>query len=922
MFDWLIAIPPILVVLLVAGIVTLESLGLPLPGESVLIAAVLLSLGGAGVDPWLLAAAAAVGAIVGDSLGYYIGKRWGARLLRYLSQRYPKYFGVARINAAVGLMQKWGAYAVFFGRFVALLRVFAGPLAGAMAMPYGRFLLANALGGIAWAGGVTAITVALGKSALAIIHAFGWVALAAVAVLIIVIVAIVVYRARRRPEGADAATETEQELDLLIPAAQDAQGANPGGAAVRDALGAAVKPLVTFARRAPFTTILVLVIIIGGVATGAMWHLSRAQSWYGDVAFGLPPLAAGMWWTPITGSLLGNGAWHYALLIVQLLIVGGIFEFRFGWKRTALVFLGGQALAVLGTLAIVAVLAPTGWEWATRLADDLDVGASGGIAALTAALVWVLRPPWRLRLGLALGALVSLRLLYVGDLADIEHFLPVAAIFTIYAVQRHRATGLATSTREDRLIAFTALIGLGTAQVVAALFSLDGPLGKSTAETETWVGVAIDVVVILLVANGIRRGQRFAWIVAVALGIFNLLELLLIVVAVATSGSLDEGLTMNFAGSLLWVLVVGFLIVARRSFAVRVRPSKNSISGERRGTVEEAREILPKVGGSTISWMTLWPRNHYLLSPKKDGYVAYQEYSGVALALGDPVAPASELSELIHDFASRAELAGHTPAFFSATQATVDAAPASWQRVQVAEDTIIDLPGLELKGKPWQPVRSAVNRAEREGIRFKMTTLAEEPWAVLAQVRAISEDWVGDKGLPEMGFTLGGVDEALDPAVRLGIAIDDDGSVHGVTSWLPVYGKDGEVRGWTLDLMRRRDGGFKPVMEFLIISSAMAFRDEGAAFASLSGAPLAGSGEAEATPLDQVLSQVSELLEPLYGFSSLHNFKMKFNPRFEPMYLVFRDESDLPRIGIGLTRAYLPTATTGQLIRAGLGAGK
>ena len=147
MFDWLIAIPPILVVLLVAGIVTLESLGLPLPGESVLIAAVLLSLGGTGVDPWLLAAAAAVGAIVGDSLGYYIGKRWGARLLRYLSQRYPKYFGVARINAAVGLMQKWGAYAVFFGRFVALLRVFAGPLAGAMAMPYGRFLLANALGG-------------------------------------------------------------------------------------------------------------------------------------------------------------------------------------------------------------------------------------------------------------------------------------------------------------------------------------------------------------------------------------------------------------------------------------------------------------------------------------------------------------------------------------------------------------------------------------------------------------------------------------------------------------------------------------------------------------------------------------------------------------------------------------------------------
>ena len=66
-----------------------------------------------------------------------------------------------------------------------------------------------------------------------------------------------------------------------------------------------------------------------------------------------------------------------------------------------------------------------------------------------------------------------------------------------------------------------------------------------------------------------------------------------------------------------------------------------------------------------------------------------------------------------------------------------------------------------------------------------MVHLSEEPRALVAQVRAISEEWVGDKGLPEMGFTLGGVEEALDSEVRTGLAIDAEGTVHGVTSVAP-----------------------------------------------------------------------------------------------------------------------------------------
>jgi phosphatidylglycerol lysyltransferase len=173
-----------------------------------------------------------------------------------------------------------------------------------------------------------------------------------------------------------------------------------------------------------------------------------------------------------------------------------------------------------------------------------------------------------------------------------------------------------------------------------------------------------------------------------------------------------------------------------------------------------------------------------------------------------------------------------------------------------------------------------------------------------------------------MGFTLGGIDEALDPRVRVGLAEDADGVIQGVTSWLPVHAPGGAVRGWTLDVMRRRDdGAFRPVVEFLIASSCLAFKEDGATRVSLSGAPLARTGKGEgAAVLDRPLDTLGARLEPLYGFRSLHSFKAKFQPRYEPMHLLYRDEADLPRIGLALTKAYLPDTSVRellQLIRSG-----
>jgi lysylphosphatidylglycerol synthetase-like protein (DUF2156 family) len=117
--------------------------------------------------------------------------------------------------------------------------------------------------------------------------------------------------------------------------------------------------------------------------------------------------------------------------------------------------------------------------------------------------------------------------------------------------------------------------------------------------------------------------------------------------------------------------------------------------------------------------------------------------------------------------------------------------------------------------------------------------------------------------------------------------------------------------------MRRRDGGFGPVMEFLIGSSAKAFAEEGAQILSLSGAPLAHEYPEGAGAIAEIQDWMAGVLEPVYGFASLHRFKQKFHPRYETMYLLYRDEGDLTRIGAALTRAFLPSATLSQFAGAG-----
>ncbi|MER7762073.1 DedA family protein [Streptomyces sp. NPDC097619] len=211
--EWLETVPAVSIYLLVGVVIGLESLGIPLPGEIILVSSALLASQHGEIDPVVLGVCASTGAIVGDSIGYAIGRKGGRPLLAKLERKFPKHFSASNVAMAERSFEKWGVWAVFFGRFVALLRIFAGPLAGVLHMPYWKFLLANVFGGILWAGGTTAVIYYVGVVAEAWLKRFSWLGLVLAVLIGLTSLLVLKNRAKKAAaESAPTAARTEQPV--------------------------------------------------------------------------------------------------------------------------------------------------------------------------------------------------------------------------------------------------------------------------------------------------------------------------------------------------------------------------------------------------------------------------------------------------------------------------------------------------------------------------------------------------------------------------------------------------------------------------------------------------------------------------------------------------------------------------------------
>ena len=785
-------------------------------------------------------------------------------------------------------------------------------------------------------------------------------------------------------ESAPAATPDEVVTDT---AEHEPRRRNRFLAAVGDLL-----------RRYWGTAFLLACVLIAGVSTGALWReVAEGSALYDDVAYGLPALQDGRWWTFLTGMFFAPALILYVPILLLLVLVAATYERRVGHVRTIVVAIGGQFLAGLLTALFLWIFHESGWTWARQLGDELDLGISAGGFALMGALTAVMQPVWRNRVRVGVGAYLFAVMLNSGLLWDIEHWIAFVLGVAAGPFLAGRAPVMPQvrfTRRTQRAVVALIVAVFAIAALVEGVFPgnggpFQGPATIAEQSTETSLALIIGAVVQLAAADGLRRGRRLAWTlitVVLALSLITLITddasaertadfvlngglLLLMLITFRAFTARSGRKSFRHAGRrLLWVggglflyTAVGFFVL-QDEFVPTARPIDmvteffsrlvftssgniepvtstaewfvNSIgvvwltailitvvgliySSRRARPFPQAdthlRELLHQHHSSNIGWMLTWKDITAWFTEDRETAIGYQVVGSVALCLADPVGPLDKREAAMREFDAYCFRRGWIPCLFAAGQQTADMASGmNWTAVEVAEDSVMQLAQLEFKGKAFQDVRTAINKAGKQNVELVVTSWADSKPVVTDQLRAISGGWVSDKALPEMGFTLGTLREAEDPEVRVHLAVDADQTVEGFTSWMPVY-EDGQVVGWTLDLMRRRDQGFRPVMEFMIGASAMQLKEEGYRFVSLSAAPLAKAPDQPGTTSDQEVLQklldfLGKTLEPYYGFQSLFAFKQKFRPEHHPMYLVFPDTTALAEIGLAVARAYMPDA--------------
>ncbi len=393
--------------------------------------------------------------------------------------------------------------------------------------------------------------------------------------------------------------------------------------------------------------------------------------------------------------------------------------------------------------------------------------------------------------------------------------------------------------------------------------------------------------------------------------------------------ALRDPLPPHTAWIIRWFLrslpLLGFTVLFGTAVAA-LRPAlhRKRLRAER----ERVVPLVAQYGESSVSAFSLAPGTDYFFSRSGRAAIAYRFESDTLLAIGDPIGPADELVPLLRDFARFAEERDWTFAFFQSLPEHQDIYRSlGWRALHIGEDPIIRPDAFSLEGSAMGDVRRASAKLQSAGLEAVHFRPAVNPFDPAhdrdgfgQQLGAISADWLRAHPGGERGCCMGRFDVqhlrdswlavAWNPAAR---------RVEAFLTWVAVPAR----RGWALDLMRRRHDAPAGVMEFLVAASVEEARRAGDEILSLSLSALAraetnGAPEPEESAAVTVGRTIlTKHLSRFYSFEGLFKWKAKFQPAFEPRYLVYSHPLALPRVALALARAQSPEGLRSYLRRGG-----
>ncbi|MCW4353802.1 phosphatidylglycerol lysyltransferase domain-containing protein [Hoyosella sp. YIM 151337] len=344
------------------------------------------------------------------------------------------------------------------------------------------------------------------------------------------------------------------------------------------------------------------------------------------------------------------------------------------------------------------------------------------------------------------------------------------------------------------------------------------------------------------------------------------------------------------------VLVVVVAGVALLAAAVVGRPGRSA-------DLERVSAVLAKHGKTGLAHFHLLDDKNWVFSPDGDAFVGYAVTGTTAVALGEPVGERESALAAARAFLDLCDRNGWTPVFHQATPEGADLLAAlGLKRLKIGEEAIIDVQSWSSDGRSYKSLRSALRRCERAGYRVAILPhpVTERD---LARLREVSDAWLDDGGHRERTFTLGRFDPDYLRTTPVVVVVDDDDTIQAFANVLPSYqSEDG-----SFDLMRRRPGSANGVMDFLFVALIGRFKQAGKRGMNLGLAPLAGVGDPAQddnapSVADRVLRLIYERGDRFFNYGGLRAFKDKWQPRWEPRYLVYANEASLPKAALGVAR--------------------
>ncbi|PKV87053.1 phosphatidylglycerol lysyltransferase domain-containing protein [Streptomyces sp. TLI_146] len=329
----------------------------------------------------------------------------------------------------------------------------------------------------------------------------------------------------------------------------------------------------------------------------------------------------------------------------------------------------------------------------------------------------------------------------------------------------------------------------------------------------------------------------------------------------------------------------------------------------------QLRDLLAKHGArDSLGHFALRRDKAVVFSPSGKAAVTYRVVSGVMLASGDPIGDVEAWPGAIERFMDEAKAHSWTPAVVgcSETGGEVWTRETGLDALELGDEAVVDAADFSLSGRAMRNVRQMVKRIERNGYETRVRRVRDLSVGELERIQRAAEAWRGTDTERGFSMALGRIGDPGDGDCVIATAhkADDDGSgepgpygdLKAMIHFVP-WGTD----GMSLELMRRDRSADPGMNELLIVAALQAAPKIGIEHVSLNFAmfrsALARGEKIGAGPVLRLWRGLLVFLSRWFQIESLYKFNAKFQPRWEPRFMVYRAHGDLPRIGFAVMQA-------------------